>query len=44
MPVSGHVVDLVTADVGAVRDDVVGGAAHEFFGFVVLALDGKDFD
>ena len=29
--VSGHVVDLVTVDGGAVRDDIVGGAAHEVF-------------
>ena len=33
LPVPGHVVDLVTVDGGAVRDDVVGGAAHEVLGF-----------
>ena len=31
LPVSGHVVDLVTVDGGAERDAVVGGAAHEVF-------------
>ena len=29
MPVSGHVVDLVTASVGAVRGAIVGGAGQE---------------
>ena len=32
MPVSGHVVDLVTAEVGVVREAVVDGGAHGFFG------------
>ena len=31
LPVSGHVVDLVTATVGAVREAFVDGAAHEVF-------------
>ena len=31
MPVSGHVVDLVTAEVGVVREAVVDGDAHGFF-------------
>ena len=29
MPVSGHVVDLVTADVGAVREAIADGASQE---------------
>ena len=39
LPVSGHVVDLVIAEVGVVREAVVDGAAHGFYGLVVLVQD-----
>ena len=31
MPASGHVADLVTGEVGVIREAVVDGAAHGFF-------------
>ena len=43
LPVIGHVVDLVTAGVDAVREAIVDGVG-KISGFVVLVLDGKEFD
>ena len=44
MPVSCHVVDLVTAGVVAVREAVVDGAGQEVRWVTVMVLDGKEFD